>query len=367
MSLLVGPAGTGTSNLLKALAFVQNTIHRPIPELFPPNSPWEFRNVRSRWADETAPMGFELEFGRIEGRDAKYVLRFADSPQGIYILEETLARRTGEQPWEWVFQRRWPGKTELGEFGSLSPYEPTILNRAWDSKPDDPREGVRFARAVAKRLWKTGYYHLETSWLREPSDDREPDRLGYKGEGLPGLLAGLQHDEPQRFDAILSSMRELLPSLDRIIVNRVGLDRQGLAMTFQDQRGYVNAPDLSDGTLLTLGLLAITKGRKLPHLLCIEEPETGLHPRRLRWLFDRFIELAYPKDDSIAAVQIVLTSHSPYLVDLFKDMQAGVSVVEQQDGRTKVTNLLDIKKALRDETNGDPIGHEWAMGLFEGL
>jgi predicted ATPase len=368
LSLMVGPAGTGKSNLLKALVFVQNTVHRPIAELFPPASPFEFRSVRSRWADETAPMGFELEFAGIEGGDARYVLRFADSPQGIYVLEETLARRTGQQDWQWVFQRRWPGKAELGEFGSFSPYEPTVLNRTWyGSRPNDSRDGVRFARAVAKQMWSTGYHHLETSWLREPGDDRDIERLGYSGKDLPGFIAHLQRADSQRFDAILSSMRELLPHLDRIIVNRVGPDRQGLAMTFKDQRGYVNSPDLSDGTLFTLGLLAITRADKLPRLLCIEEPETGLHPRRLRWLFDRFVELAYPNDGQAEAVQVILTSHSPHLVDLFKDMQASVSVVEQDNGRTKITSLLDVKKKLREGDRGDPIGHEWATGLFEGL
>jgi hypothetical protein len=202
---------------------------------------------------------------------------------------------------------------------------------------------VRFARAVAKQMWSTGYHHLETSWLREPGDDRDIERLGYSGKDLPGFIAHLQRADSQRFDAILSSMRELLPHLDRIIVNRVGPDRQGLAMTFKDQRGYVNSPDLSDGTLFTLGLLAITRADKLPRLLCIEEPETGLHPRRLRWLFDRFVELAYPNDGQAEAVQVILTSHSPHLVDLFKDMQASVSVVEQDNGRTKITSLLDVK------------------------
>ena len=67
-------------------------------------------------------------------------------------------------------------------------------------------------------------------------------------------------------------------------------------MSFDGHRGYVAAPDLSDGTVFTLGLLAIVHSLKKPAMLCIEEPETGLHPGRLRWLFDRFMGLAYPDD-----------------------------------------------------------------------
>ncbi len=367
LSLLVGPAGAGKSNLLKALVFLQNSVQRPLTELLPPASPWDFRNVRSRWADETAPMGFVVELS-IGEYVARYVLRFAEAPAGVYVLEETLARRVGDRDWQWVFQRRWNEKPEIGEFGTFTANDPTVLNRIWHgTKPGDAREGIRFARDVAKSLWKTGYYHLETSWLREPGDDRDQDRIGYRGEGLPGFLARLQREEPQSHAEILQAMRELLPTLDQIIVNRIGPDRQGMAMTFRDQRGYVNAPDLSDGTMLTLGLLAITKSKQLPRLLCIEELETGLHPARLRWLFDRFLEIAHPTMRGADPVQIVLTSHSPYLVNLFQDMPHAVTVVEHKDGRTSMRNLVEIKAALHDTSVGSPIGHEWATGLFEGL
>ncbi len=369
LSLLVGPAGAGKSNLLKALVFVQNTLQRSILELMPPRSPFEFRLTRSRWADETAPMGFEIEVVGIDGFDAVYVLRFADSPQGIYILEETLQRRrSASEDWQWVFQRRWSDKPELGEFGLFTPYEPSVLNRLWiHDKPDSPHEGRRFARNVAKALWKTGYFHLETSWLKEPSDDREWKQIGYSGQGLPGFLEKLLREDQPRFKAIEGAMRDLLPSLERIVINRAGPDKLGLAMIFQGFHGYVNAPDLSDGTLLTLGLLAVANARKAANLLCIEEPETGLHPGRLRWLFDRFVELAYPTDKNTAPVQILLTSHSPYLVDLFKDMPQAVTVVEHKNSRTSMRNLVEIKTKLHDESTGSSIGHEWATGLFEGM
>lgn len=364
LSLLVGPAGAGKSNLLKALVFLQNTILHPIGELF--SSTYEFRALRSRWAAETDPIGFEIEFAGIEGFEAKYTLRFADSPDGIYVVEETLQRRHPGQDWQWVYQRRWPGKPELGEFGTIGPRDPSVLNKLWHgAKPDDPNDGPRFARAVAEALRKTGYYHLEVSSLQQPSDDRDWDRIGYRGHDLPGFLACLQREDPLRHERILTAMRELLPNLDRIVVIRQGPGRQDLGMTFRGQQGITNTPDLSDGTLLTLGLLAMMNSRKQATLLCVEEPETGLHPRRLRWLFDRFLELAYPREG--APVQVVLTTHSPHLVDLFKDMQGAVSVVEQKDGRTAIRNLVDIKQQLRDASSGDPIGYEWATGLFEGL
>jgi hypothetical protein len=55
-------------------------------------------------------------------------------------------------------------------------------------------------------------------------------------------------------------------------------------------------------------------------------------------------------------------------VDLFKDMLSSVQVVEQRDGRTKITPLPKIMDQLRiSPEKEDGIGYQWATGLFEGL
>ena len=59
LSLMVGPVAAGKSNVFKGLMLIQNSIHRSLVELFPPGL-GEFHWVRSRWADETAPIGFEV-------------------------------------------------------------------------------------------------------------------------------------------------------------------------------------------------------------------------------------------------------------------------------------------------------------------
>jgi predicted ATPase len=94
-------------------------------------------------------------------------------------------------------------------------------------------------------------------------------------------------------------------------------------MSFQDHRGYVAAPDLSDGTMFTLGLLCIAHAPQRPAVLCIEEPETGLHPSRLRWLFDRLIALVYPPNEQ-PSTQLIFSTHSTYLVDFFRDVPESV-------------------------------------------
>ena len=364
LSVLVGPAGAGKSNVLKAFLFLRSTLHNTPAELFPPG-PFEFRWVRSRWANETASIGMMVGL-KIADQEAKYTLRFADSPQGVYVLEETLQRLEDPGGWQWIFQRRWKGRPELGEFGRFTPYDETVLNRAWRAK-GAISPGLEYAQRVARLLSKSAYYHLEAGNLKTPGEQEGARRIGYNGDGLPEYLGEVKETNPTLFNQIVEEMRELLPALDTILINPAGIGKQGIAFRFRDYSGYINAPDLSDGTLFTLGMLAVVHSKDKAHLLCIEEPETGLHPRRLRWLFDKFVTLAYPSDGGLPGTQIILTTHSPYLLDLFRDMQSSVLIVEHEMGRSRISSLPDIKSRLREPASDDPIGREWATGLFEGL
>jgi predicted ATPase len=374
VTLMVGPAGAGKSNVFKAMVALQNLVHRTLIEMFPPGM-GEFRLVRSRWAGETDPIEFKVQMDQLPGYPgctAEYVVKLADAPDpvGVYVLEETLTRRLGDQPAEWVFQRRGV-RTRMGEFGTVEPNSPTVLHRVWHREPsvNFAAPNVGFAIAVAKALSSCGYYHLELTRLRSLGSGQSTERIRYDGGDLPDFIAGAKSDPEHTpiYEAILAEMRQLLPSLESIILTQTRLDRQGLAFTFRDQMGYIAAPDMSDGTMFTLGMLCILNAPQKPLVLCIEEPETGLHPRRLRWLFEKFVTLAYPPAGQLPT-QVVLTTHSPSFVDLFKDMLPSIQVVEQREGRTKIQPLPEILQALRmNQDEEDGVGYQWATGLFEGL
>ncbi len=374
INLLIGSVASGKSNVFKGLLLIQNSINRSLVELFPPGL-GEFQWVKSRWAGETDPIGVAVDLSGLRdhhGESATYQLRIADSPAGLYVLEENLQRHEADGSVRWVFQRG-PKPRAMGEFGLVDPYEPTLLNRVYrqDPRVDPASPNVVFARDAARSLNRFGYYHLTVSGLKSLGSGQSCDRIGYYGNRLPDFIACTKFDEQNasNYQTILESMRELLPELEEIIVTQVQTQQQGLAMSFRGQRGYIAAPDLSDGTLLTLGLLSLVHGPRRPALLCIEEPEAGLNPRRLRWLFDRFLGLAYP-DEGAEATQVVFSTHSPWLIDLFgEELQDSVLLVEQVEGQSRVRPLVEIQREdLHQEmTPGEPIGHLWATGVYEGL
>ena len=374
INLLIGSVAAGKSNIFKGLLLIQNSINRSLVELFPPGL-GEFQWVKSRWAGETDPIGFEVEldgFRDHPGVSATYTLRIADSPAGLYVLEETLKRSDPDGASEWVFQRSGMRPRAMGEFGRVDPDEPTLLHRVYHKHPsiDVNAPNVAFAKDVARALNRFGYYHLSVSELKSLGTGQPWDRIGYYGNRLPDFIAWTKFEEANVpiYEQILEAMKELLPEFDSIIVTQVQTQQQGLAMSFRGQRGYIAAPDLSDGTLLTLGLLSLAHGPRQPALLCVEEPEAGLNPRRLRWLFERFVSLAYPRDGN-EPTQVIFSTHSPWLIDLFGEMQDSVLLVEQDNGRSKVKSLTEIQrdKLHQQPSSDEPIGHLWATGVYEGL
>ncbi len=93
-----------------------------------------------------------------------------------------------------------------------------------------------------------------------------------------------------------------------------------------------SAADLSDGTLRFLFLLAVLANPLPPPVIAIDEPETGLHPSMLPIIAE------YARDAATRA-QVILTTHSPELLDAFSDHAPVTSVMEWRDGATQLRVL----------------------------
>jgi len=134
----------------------------------------------------------------------------------------------------------------------------------------------------------------------------------------------------------------------------------------------IAADELSEGTLYFLALLAIIHQPNPPKLLMLEQLEDGIHPRRIREVMELIFALAERKH-----IQIILTTHSPIVVDHFSEIPDAVHVAEMQDGATTVKNLqqdiinpLDTKfksQQLEPIPFTDSLGEYWVTGFFGGV
>jgi len=133
--------------------------------------------------------------------------------------------------------------------------------------------------------------------------------MGPTGEELAAFLRALAAREPARFAAVEEALRAALPGVAGIDLTAGDPDRVELRL----REGDVTFPErvLSGGTLRLLGLLALSGGGETPALVGFEEPENGVHPRRLPLVADLLKTRA-----GRGKTQHVVTTHAPALLDL---------------------------------------------------
>ena len=130
-------------------------------------------------------------------------------------------------------------------------------------------------------------------------------------------------------------------------------DGKGLYFKLSTADQLVPASQVSDGTLLVLAYLALFYLPQPPRVLLLEEPENGIHPKRLRDVFAILRELVSEQSHT----QVVLTTHSPYALDLFTPEEVTLCTM-QDNGEVKTTRLSE-SAAVRGESGVFTLGEIW--------
>lgn len=159
------------------------------------------------------------------------------------------------------------------------------------------------------------YLNLSAGKLAEPSARGGVSySLASDGEGLAWYLSGLYLEHPAQFREIVSRLKEVIPVVQDLRIHRALLNKGqvGFELLFDTQAAdNIPAHSVSEGTLLTLGILAVLHSPQKPQLVLIDNLDQGLHPRALKNLIGQLRRI----QEQDPELQIVATSHSPYLLD----------------------------------------------------
>lgn len=163
---------------------------------------------------------------------------------------------------------------------------------------------------------------LEPSALREPNSIYEVKNAEMTafGNNLPATLyrLHLEKKDADVYQQLTNQMRELVPSIDKIMVDS-DEKRNLLTLQVRFKDGLIlPAHSLSDGTLRFLGLSILREDNKGNSLICLEEPENGIHPKKVKEIIGLLEEMAtdtgYPVNDANPLRQVIINSHSPLVV-----------------------------------------------------
>jgi predicted ATPase len=171
---------------------------------------------------------------------------------------------------------------------------------------------------------------LEPSALRKPDNFNSPSVLANNGEHLPATLHRLAQKKPEMiYQRLTNSLAELINDVREI---RVDADekRQLFTLYVKDSNGTEHpAHALSDGTLRFLALSILGLDPQAQGLVCLEEPENGIHPERIPAMLELLqgmaVDTTEPVDEDNPLRQVIVNTHSPgFVAEVPEDALLGV-------------------------------------------
>lgn len=235
----------------------------------------------------------------------------------------------------------------------------------------DPRLGgleYRMLERTREELsgWRTYYLDPRVAMraAQPPSDVRD---IGVLGGEIAPFLYRLRGEYPKHFQAISRTLRSVVPSVDDLAVD---LDkRRGTLDILIRQSGVdYSSRIVSEGTLRVLALCAIAVNPWGGALLAFEEPENGVHPRRLELIAQLMLALAAEQGR-----QVVVTTHSPLLCDAVlrsaRSRPADIGLFNvRRDDQATVVRPFDVTGPLfKDHEIAEALTTGTEDGLFESL
>jgi predicted ATPase len=192
--------------------------------------------------------------------------------------------------------------------------------------------------------------------------------LARNGANLAGVLDRMRDETPERFEALNEQLGHWIPEFNRVLFETPGTGARAIALRTPEGGHVIPARELSQGTLIALALLTMAFLPEPPSIVCLEEPDHGLHPRLLRDVRDALYRLAYPKgsQENRAPVQVIATTHNPYFLDLFREHPEEIVIAEKVGLDAKFSRLSD-RNDLEEILGDAPLSEVWYSGVLGGV
>ncbi len=216
--------------------------------------------------------------------------------------------------------------------------------------------------AFREELSRWRFYYFDPGVMRQESALKAVESVEMDGKDLSGFYHTLKNEAPKQFAGISKSLPFIIPSAESI---ETSITEQGLVrLIYGDSGNKYSSRVISDGTLRVLGLFAIMSPFNQASTIGFEEPENGVHPRRLK-VIARMLDHSALGDSHI---QAIVTTHSPKLPGFLNpiydktDFSTQVSLVicSKHGNETKFEYMhnspafveIDSEAALEEEFTG---------------
>lgn len=369
LNILIGPNGSGKSNIIEALGLLRATPTDLAAAIRDGGGTTEWF-----WKGETVRRAAKIEVETGDrttglrtpsGTALRYRLEFVSVNNRIEVsdeaIEETKPAPGHDEPrFHYRFQRGRP-VINVSDSSRISETSARYLQRE-DLLPDqsvlsqrkDPDlypELTWFGRQVGSiQMFRDWTFGLHTAPRRPQPADLPEDRLLPDCRNLALVLNQIEHHKASL--KLNELLKHFFPRFDRISTKVSG----GTIQFYLHETGFgspIPATRLSDGTIRFVALLATLLAPSPPPLVCIDEPELGLHPDAVSLLADLLIEAS-------ERMQLIVATHSDALVSALTNMPEAIVACERAGAATTLRRLDPGK--LSHWLDDYRLGDLWRMG-----
>ena len=349
LNVLIGPNGAGKSNVVEALELLRAT-------------PTDFATAirdgggAQEWlwkgAGGTAAATLDTVVEGPTQNTIRHRIIFSVLRHRVRIVEESVEKDPSTWEDDVVSLHRAPdGKlTCVAPYGTF-PEETSlqsgqsILSQHREPNLIAPLSQI-FGSIQTLREWTFGRY----THLRQPQRaDLPDDHMLPDASNLALILLQIEHADGRAFNHLL---KRFLPRFDRMSTLVSG----NTVQFFLHETGLstpISAARLSDGTLRFIAILATLLTPNPPALVCIEEPELGLHPDALAIIAELLVEASN-------RMQVIVTTHSDALVSALTNHPDAIVACEKPNLNTTLRRL--DPERLQNWLREYQLGDLWRMG-----
>jgi len=344
LNVIIGPNGTGKSNLLHFMELIsvsaQGRLGKYIQSLGGMDPMvWDGSATSIKFAMETTPEGGELGPERYELRLER--LGWGSSykvEKELLINSYKLRRGVERKPFRFlervaktavIFDEREHTFTTPEEFVSD---EESLLSIA-----SGPFINNHFIPPFQRGLSSIAVYHdfhtNKDASVRQPAVSRMEKRVDPDGQNLISVMHTLYTGDRDFKKDINSAMRAAFgDDFDELVFPPASDQRIQMRIRWKSLKREQSAAELSDGTLRFLFLLTVMASPSPAPIIAIDEPETGLHPSMLPLVAEYAV-------DAATRSQVILTTHSPQFLDAFVGTTPTTTVAKWENGETILQTL----------------------------
>jgi predicted ATPase len=359
LTVFLGPNGVGKSTLFDVFGFLAQCLQTNVSDALAQRG--GFNEVHSR--QKTGGLQFSIKY-RDQADDPlmTYDLHIKESHGRPIVALERLSWRRGKTGQPFIFLNFEYGK------GTAVTGEIESDDRRTEQQVDRPDilaikglgQLATYPRIASLRRFIEGWFlsYFVPNRARELPDLGYAEHISREGDNLSNYTRYLRDYHPERFRAILEQLSRRIPRLEEVDALQTADGR--VVLQFKDKpfsQPFISR-FVSDGTLKMFAYLALLNDPNPPPLLCIEEPENGLHPQLLQVLVEEFRQHSQH-------TQVFISSHSPLLVNYLKPDELWLLDRDSQ-GYTKILLASTSQGVEAFLAEGLPLGDLWLANHLDG-